>query len=145
APGGATSASRVAVSSPVSLGALIAFQARFEYDTKPDLDGAPGEHVLNEYLIAIDPASASVAWVRPTGQRTVASINEVPGLTVPATRVVSATAGLPAGVVASSVSPTASAFTATGNPLWSAPLSAPTRSSPTLANGLLLVATDAGQ
>src|SRR5262249_31205352 len=29
--------------------------------------------------------------------------------------------------------------------LWSAPLSAPTRSSPTLANGLLLVATDAGQ
>jgi MYXO-CTERM domain-containing protein len=141
---GSFAGSRVAVSSPALLGSLIAFQARFEYDMKPDVDGAQGLHVLREVLVAVDPRAAAVAWQRPSGQRDITSINEVPELNLSPTPAAFSSAAGPLVAVTSSVSPIVRVFDAAGTELWTAPLSGATRSSPVLSNGLLLVATDAG-
>jgi hypothetical protein len=77
---GAFISRRVAVSSPVALGGLIAQVVRFDYDLRADIDGQPGLHDLHEYLTAVDAQSARVAWQVELGRRQVSSTNEVPAL-----------------------------------------------------------------
>jgi outer membrane protein assembly factor BamB len=136
--------SRNAVSSPSVLGDLIVFTARFEYDLKANPDGTAGAHVLREYLVAVNPATAAVAWQRVIGHRDVLSINDVPELNLSPTPATFASESGMLLAVTSSIEAKVRVFDQAGSEAWSASLSAPTRSSPVFANGLLLVATDMG-
>jgi outer membrane protein assembly factor BamB len=135
---------RVAVSSPVLAGGLVVFTARFEYDLAAKPNGAPGTHPLHELVVAVDPAKIAVAWQLEIGRREAATLNEVPELNLAPTPVVFATDGNPLLALASSIVPTVRVLDLAGAEQWSTSLSAPTRSSPVLANGLLIVATDVG-
>jgi MYXO-CTERM domain-containing protein len=132
------------VSSPALLGSLVVFVARFEYDLKPNANGTAGKHLLREYLVAVDPAAATVAWQQEIGRLDALSINEIPELNLSPTPASFATATDPLVAVTSSIAPQVALFDIGGKQVWSASLSAPTRSSPVFANGMLLVATDAG-
>jgi MYXO-CTERM domain-containing protein len=140
----AYNSSRVIVSSPALLGDLVVFVARFEYDLKNNPDGTAGNHVLREILYAVDRATAAVAWQQEIGHKDVLSINEIPELAMSPTPASFATESDPLVAVTSSVAPQVAVFDIGGKQVWSASLSAPTRSSPVLANGMLFVATDLG-
>src|SRR5262249_39693504 len=92
APPASFSRKRPPVSSPARLGDLVVFQVRFEYDVRPDADGAGGLHTLHEVLVAVDPATARVVWQQQTGSRNIGSINEVPELNMSPTPAVFASA-----------------------------------------------------
>jgi MYXO-CTERM domain-containing protein len=136
--------SRHAVSSPALLGGLVVFVERFEYDLYAPAKPYAGLHTLREYVVAVEPTTAQVAWQRELGHRDVASMNDVPELNLSPTPVAFATAGNPLVAVASSVAPAVGVYDLGGVQVWAGSLSAPTRSSPVLANGMLLVATDTG-
>jgi outer membrane protein assembly factor BamB len=136
--------SRVIVSSPALLGDLVVFVARFEYDLKNAANGTPGKHVMHEILFAVDRATASVAWQQEIGRKDVDTMNELPELSVSPTPASFATETDPLVAVTSSIVPNVAIFDIGGKQVWSASLSAPTRSSPVLANGMLFVATDLG-
>jgi MYXO-CTERM domain-containing protein len=144
-PAGKVLTRRHAVSSPTAVGNLIVFQIRFEYGVQDQTAGVAGHYELNEYAVAVDPQTQAVAWQRQTGARTAATVNQIPELNLSPTP---ASFGGAAGAlvaVSSSVSPSLHVLdAATGIALWTTTLSAPTRSSPVFANGLLLVATEAG-
>jgi MYXO-CTERM domain-containing protein len=140
----AYASSRTIVSSPALLGDLVVFVARFEYDLKNGANGVPGKHVLHEMLFAVDRATASVAWQQEIGRKDVDTMNEIPELSISPTPASFATETDPMVAVASSIVPTVAVFDIGGKQVWSASLSAPTRSSPVLANGKLYVATDLG-
>jgi outer membrane protein assembly factor BamB len=140
----AFASSRVIVSSPSLLGDLVVFVARFEYDLKNAANGAPGKHVLREVVFAVDRATASIAWQQEIGRLEVQTMNEIPQLSVSPTPASFATETDPLVAVASSIVPNVAVFDVGGKQVWSASLSAPTRSSPVLANGMLYVATDLG-
>jgi outer membrane protein assembly factor BamB len=135
---------RVAVSSPVAMGGLVVFVARFEYDLAAQPNGAPGKHPMHELVVAVDPAKIAVAWQQQIGSREAATLNEVPELNLSPTPVVFATEGNPLVAVTSSLDPKVRVLDLGGAEQWSTSLSAPTRSSPVFANGLLVVATEAG-
>jgi outer membrane protein assembly factor BamB len=135
---------RNVVSSPALLGDLVVFVSRFEYDLKAKPDGTRGGHVLREILAAVSPAQREVVWQQEIGRRDVESINDVPELAVSPTPLSFATESNPLVAVASSIVPQVRVLDIGGKQVWSASTSAPTRSSPVLANGLLVVATDAG-
>jgi hypothetical protein len=141
---GSFTTSRHAVSSPARLGDLIVFVTRFEYDLNPPTLGAPVSHSLREYVVAVDPKTAAVAWQQELGHRDAPTTNDIPELNVSPTPVSFATDASPLVAVASSIVPTVQVYDIGGRQLWSASLSAPTRSSPIFANGLLVVATDMG-
>ncbi|HVU52854.1 MAG TPA: PQQ-binding-like beta-propeller repeat protein, partial [Polyangia bacterium] len=141
---GAFTSSRHAVSSPARLGDLIVFETRFEYDLKPPTFDTLPTHVLREYLVAVDPKSATVAWQQEIGERVAPTTNDIPELNLSPTPVSFATSASPLVAVASSIVPTVQVYDIGGRQVWSASLSAPTRSSPILTNGLLIVATDMG-
>jgi outer membrane protein assembly factor BamB len=136
--------SRHAVSSPALLGDLVVFVARFEYDLNPPQYGAPANHTLREYLVAVDPKAATVAWQQEIGHRDAPTMNDIPELNLVATPVSFATDASPLVAVASSIVPAVQVYDLGGQQVWHASLSAPTRSSPVFANGLLIVATDMG-
>jgi MYXO-CTERM domain-containing protein len=145
APDAATVASkRYVVSSPALMGDLIVFVTRFEYDLKTVPGGTPGKHVLREVVVAVSPSTRAVAWQQEIGRVDVASINDVPELSVSPTPLSFATDSNPLVAVASSIVPKVQVLDLGGKELWSASLSSPTRSSPVFANGLLVVATDLG-
>jgi outer membrane protein assembly factor BamB len=136
--------SRNAVSSPALMGDLVVFTARFEYDLSNNPNGTAGAHVLREYVVAVNPATATVAWQREIGHWDVLSINDIPELNLGPTP---AAFGSDTGTllaVTSSIEAKVRVFDQAGSEAWSASLSAPTRSSPVFANGLLLIATDLG-
>lgn len=141
---GSFRAQRFAVSSPVSLGALVAAVVRFDYDMRPESDGQPGLHLLREFLAALDAQTGRVAFMAPLGERTASTINDVPALGLSPTPVVFCSAGGPLVAAPSSVAPALGVFDAAGDQLASLALSGSTRSSPVLSNGMLFVATDAG-
>lgn len=143
-PAGSYGTSRNAVSSPSLLGDLVVFVTRFEYDLKPPTYGALGVHTLREYVVAVDPKTATVAWQQEIGHRDAPTTNDIPELNVSPTPVSFATASSPLVAVASSIVPVVQVYDLGGKQLWNASLSAPTRSSPVFANGLLVVATDMG-
>jgi MYXO-CTERM domain-containing protein len=138
------SASRHAVSSPALLGDLVVFVTRFEYDLNPPVYGAQGIHTLREYVVAVDPKTAAVAWQQEIGHRDAPTANDIPELNVSPTPVSFATDASPLVAVASSVVPVVQVYDVGGKQVWNGSLSAPTRSSPVFANGLLVVATDMG-
>jgi outer membrane protein assembly factor BamB len=131
------------VSSPMTAAGLIIVQLRRE-DTLAQPSGV-AKVVMREFVVAIDPSSATVRWQRALGTKMVENANGVPELS---------TCPTPAGfagetgafvVVSSSVLPRVAVLDAlTGEERWGATLSAPGRSSPIFSNGRLFVATDAG-
>jgi hypothetical protein len=141
---GTFTTSRHAVSSPARVGDLIVFVIRFEYDLKPPTFDVPATHTLREYLVAVDPKSATVAWQQEIGSRVAPTTNDIPELNLSPTPVSFATDASPLVAVASSIVPTVQVYDLGGRKAWSASLSAPTRSSPIFTNGLLIVATDMG-
>jgi MYXO-CTERM domain-containing protein len=118
--------------------------ARFEYDLNANANGTEGLHLMREYVVAVNPAVPAVAWQQEVGRRDVQSINQVPELHLCPTPASFVGADGPLVAVASSLSARVRVFDQRGNEAWSGDLSAPTRSSPVFANGVLLVATDAG-
>jgi outer membrane protein assembly factor BamB len=140
----AFTSSRHAVSSPALLGDLVVFVTRFEYDLKPATVGAPVVHTLREYIVAADPKTAAVAWQQEIGHRDASTSNDIPELNVSPTPASFATESSPLVAVASSIVPSVQVYDLGGKQLWAASLSAPTRSSPVFANGLLVIATDMG-
>jgi outer membrane protein assembly factor BamB len=140
----AYTSARTIVSSPALLGDLVVFVARFEYDLKNNANGTAGGHVLREILFAVDRATASIAWQQEIGRKDVQSINEIPELAVSPTPASFATESDPLVAVTSSIAPKLAIFDIGGKQVWGASLSAPTRSSPVLANGVLYAATDLG-
>jgi hypothetical protein len=141
---GTFTTSRHAVSSPARFGDLIVFVTRFEYDLNPPAPGALGAHTLREYVVAVDPRAASVAWQQEIGHRDAPTTNDIPELNLSPTPVSFATDGSPLVAVASSIVPAVQVYDVGGKQVWTASLSAPTRSSPIFTNGLLVVATDMG-
>jgi hypothetical protein len=140
---GAFTTSRHAVSSPARLGDLVVFVTRFEYDLAPPPSG-PAMHTLREYLVAVDPKTATVAWQQELGHRDVQTTNDIPELEMSPTPVSFATDASPLVAATSSIVPTLQVYDLGGRQVWSGSLSAPTRSSPIFVNGLLVVATDMG-
>jgi MYXO-CTERM domain-containing protein len=136
--------SRRAVSSPALLGDLVVFVIRYEYDLNPPQYGAPAVHTLREYLVAVDPKTTSVAWQQELGHRDAPTTNDIPELNVSPTPVSFATDSSPLVAAASSLVPSVQVYDVGGQQVWKGNLSAPTRSSPVFANGLLVVATDMG-
>jgi hypothetical protein len=141
---GTFTTSRHAVSSPARFGDLIVFVTRFEYDFPPAAFGAVATHTLREYVVAVDPNAAAVAWQQEIGHRDAPTSNDIPELGLSPTPVSFATDASPLVAVASSIVPTVQVYDVGGRQVWSASLSAPTRSSPIFTNGLLVVATDMG-
>jgi hypothetical protein len=141
---GTFTTSRHAVSSPARFGDLIVFVTRFEYDLASSGHDAPPAHVLREYVVAVDPKAATVAWQQEIGHRDAPTSNDIPELGLSPTPVSFATDASPLVAVASSILPTVQVYDIGGRQVWSASLSAPTRSSPIFTNGLLVVATDMG-
>ncbi len=141
---GSFGSSRHAVSSPARLGDLVVFVTRFEYDLDPPAYGALGVHTLRELIVAVDPKTATVAWQQEIGHLDASTTNDIPQLNVSPTPVSFATDASPLVAVASSILPTVQIYDAGGRQVWTASLSAPTRSSPVFTNGLLVVATDMG-
>lgn len=140
----AYSSSRTVVSSPALLGDLVVFVARFEYDLRNNPDGSPGKHTMREVLVAVDRGTATVAWQQELARREVQSLNEIPELGLAPTPASFATETAPLVAAASSIAPQVALYDVGGKQVWTASLSAPTRSSPVLANGMLFVATDLG-
>ena len=136
--------SRHAVSSPARLGDLVVFETRFEYDLTPPTFDVPATHLLRELIVAVDPRSAAVDWQQEIGNRVVPTTNDIPELNLSPTPVSFATDSSPLVAVASSIVPVVQVYDVGGKQVWNASLSAPTRSSPVFANGLLIVATDMG-
>jgi MYXO-CTERM domain-containing protein len=143
-PAASVVGARNAVSSPVLMGSLVVFVSRFEYDLAAAPNGAPGRHLMREYVVAVDPATVAVAWQVELGHKDVATLNEVPELNLSPTPVVFATSANPLVAVASSLDAKVRVLDLSGAETWSTTLAAPTRSSPVLANGLLIVATELG-
>jgi outer membrane protein assembly factor BamB len=133
------------ISSPAGHPGQLLIDRRVEDRLDTDGDGVADRYLLAESVSALDPEDGHRLWWSPNGKLDTGDENRIP------TQGVCPTPALfrgPAGTlvaVTSSLAPRVRVLdVADGQERWSAELSGPTRSSPLLANGRLVVATDAG-
>jgi MYXO-CTERM domain-containing protein len=134
------------VSSLAGQGAQIVFARRVEDRLDRDHDGVTDSIALEESVLAIDAHEGRLLWSKPNGRVVTADPNQVPSYGYcPTPALYASVAGETLVAVASTLSPQLRVLAlATGDERWSAEVSGPTRGSPVLANGRLVVGTDAG-
>jgi outer membrane protein assembly factor BamB len=135
-----------ATSSIAQAGDVLLFQQRMLEFVDTDRNGLVETFIMREETIAVDPGSAGVAWRVSAGRVVTQDRSAIPAFGVCPTPLVYADArGQLLAAAASTLSEEVRVLQASsGAQLWSKALSAPTRSSPVLANGRLVVATNAG-
>ena len=134
---------RQATSSPALVGDRVVVVIRFDYNRDEDFDGMAETFTMNEYVIAVDPASRAVAWQTANGTGTVTQATLVPGQAVAPSPAGEAGGGAIA-VGSTLVAAMRILSTATGATFATLPQDAPMLGSPTAANGRLYAATEAG-
>ncbi|MBI4834751.1 MAG: PQQ-binding-like beta-propeller repeat protein [Planctomycetes bacterium] len=132
-------------SSPVKIGNLIGFTARFDYFIDTNADSIVDQYTLNEYIIAIDPAAHSIKWQKNIGARITADQNKIPPLGLcPAPATMSSASG-ELIVTASSLAEELRIINpADGETISIYPLDDACQSSPAIANGKIFIATKKG-
>ena len=133
-------------SSVAGAGDRLFFDRRVEDRVDRSGDGAVDTLVFDEAVLAVDAAEGKVLWSRPNGRRDTDDLNGGPtyGL-CPTPALYRGSSSETLLAVASSLSPRLRVLDpAGGDERWSAELSGPTRGSPLLANGRLVIGTDAG-
>ena len=135
-----------AASSLAVAGGLLLFQQRTLELGDSDADGIVDTYLMREETIAVDPATAAIAWRTANGRVLTQDRNAIPAFGVCPTPLAYADkTGRRLAVTTSTLSSRVRVLdAATGVEAWSKVLSAATRSSPVMANGRLFVATDAG-
>jgi MYXO-CTERM domain-containing protein len=123
---------------------VLAFRLDERFDN--NADAAADRFVSRERLLGLDPATGAIAWTKELGQLDTTDGGRVPMHLMTATPAIYRdAAGAVAVAAASSLQAQLRVLDATtGKELWAAELAGATRSSPVLANGRLIVATDAG-
>ena len=137
--------SRSVVSSLAGLGGQLVFDRRLEQRLDTDDDGVADRVELTETVLALDPADGTLAWSRPNGHLR-ARLDGIPshGL-CPTPALYRTGAGETLVAVASSLDPTLRVLElASGAERWTVTLAGPSRGSPILANGRLVIGTDEG-
>jgi outer membrane protein assembly factor BamB len=133
------------VSSLAGVAGQIVLDRRVEVRADLDGDGINDTVELTESVLALDPSDGKLLWSKPNGHlRT--GIDGVPthGL-CPTPALYKGTSGETLVAVASSLAPTLRVLElGSGAERWSGELSGPSRGSPLLANGRLVIGTDAG-
>jgi outer membrane protein assembly factor BamB len=125
---------------------VIVFGLRTDDLIDTDGDREADRFIMQEQVTAIDPATGKVLWSMANGQVDTRDGNSTPmeGL-VPTPLLYQTPSGQMVVAVASTLSNRVRVLGATdGAELWGQALSGPSRSSPALANGRLVLATDAG-
>ncbi|MFH1227815.1 MAG: PQQ-binding-like beta-propeller repeat protein, partial [Planctomycetota bacterium] len=145
-PAGTLLGTKLAASSLMFAGSDVYFTARFDYYLDTNADTLSDQYVLNEYVIAVDPATKSVRWQKPTGTRVTADQNRIPpyGL-CPTPAAFLSFDGRPLLAVLSSISSELRIVDAVqGDTLFTAGLDAPCLASPAVANSRIFIATRTG-
>jgi outer membrane protein assembly factor BamB len=132
-------------SSLAGVAGQIVLDRRIEAYVDPNADGLADAVELDEVVTALDPADGAVLWSKANGHRR-SAIDGVPTHGVcPTPALYRGSSGELLAAVASSISPTLRVLDLTsGAERWSAELSGPSRGSPLLANGNLVIGTDNG-
>ena len=135
-----------AASSLAQAGDLLLFQQRMLEYADADGNGLVETVIMREETIALDPGAARIVWRVPAGRVATQDRSAIPAFGVCPTPLVYADVrGQMLVATASTLSEQVRVLNASsGAQLWSKALSAPTRSSPVLANGRLVVATNGG-
>jgi MYXO-CTERM domain-containing protein len=135
-----------AVSSLAAIGGLIVLQTRLDDAMDTDANGTADRYLSRESVVAIDPASAAIAWQKDVSRAVLDDPNDVPKFFVCPTPAGFASDGGSALVAAaSSLAPAAVVFdAATGQEQSRISTSGAALASPVLANGRLIIATLAG-
>ena len=135
-----------AVSSLAAAGGLLLFQQRTLEYIDSGATGVVDTYLMREETVAVDAAKAAVVWRLANGRVLSQSRSAIPAFGVCPTPLVYADrTGRLLAVTASTLSNRLRVVdVATGTETWGTTLSAATRGSPVLANGRLIVATDAG-
>lgn len=135
-----------AVSSLVAVGDRVIFQQRFLELIDSDNDFALDTYVMREETIAVSTAGPAIAWRVSNGQVSTRDRSAIPAFGTCPTPLVYADASARTYLATmSTLTPRLRVLDASsGIEAWSKTMSAPTRSSPVLANGRLVIATDAG-
>jgi hypothetical protein len=139
-------ARRFRLSSLAAVDGTILVDARGDDSIDTDKDGAPDLFRVREEVIAIELASGQVAWATANGVRDATDQNQIPthGL-VPTPGIHRALTGEALAVVVSTLTARLSVVDLQTGGLRSVlALPSTTRSSPAVANGRLIVATDTG-
>jgi outer membrane protein assembly factor BamB len=148
-PGGAAGtvlARRIVLSSLGLADGLILLDARADDRVDTDRDGVADLFRLREVVFAVDAVSGRTAWTHANGTLDGADANQIPthGL-VPTPGVHRALTGEGIAVVASTLAARVAILDLqSGNLRSNLPLPSPARASPAVANGRLILATDAG-
>lgn len=135
-----------AVSSLASSGDLLALLWRLDDRLDSDGNGQADRYLSRELVAAIDGQSRRVLWTRPVGRLESGDPGRIPthGVT-PTPTIFRSVGGDLLLAVASSLTATLRVLDLPdGGERWKTSTSGPTRGSPLLANGRLLVATEAG-
>ena len=145
-PVGVILGTKLATSSPMKVGSLVAFVVRFDYSLDTNADDMPDQYILNEYMIAVNPASHLVEWQKSLGSRITSDQNKVPAFGLcPTPASMLDMDSNPLLVVCSSLTAELKIVNPSdGQGLASYPLDGATRSSPAIANSRVYVATENG-
>jgi parallel beta-helix repeat protein len=132
-------------SSPVKIGNLIGFTARFDYFIDNNADDIADQYNLNEYLITIDPTAHLVKWQKNIGTRITADQNKIPPFGLcPAPAAMSSASGELIAAVSSLAAEFRIINPADGETISNYPLDDACQSSPAIANGKIFIATKKG-
>jgi hypothetical protein len=144
--GGQVVAQQLSVSSLTAAGGRVVADVRTDDSMDTDGDKVADRHLLREYVLAVDLATAEVAWQRPNGRALVTDPNEIPKFWLcPAPFTYPTVDGQLLIGAASTLTPSLTIFdAATGAEQWATQAAAPSLGSPLLANGRLIVTTRAG-
>jgi outer membrane protein assembly factor BamB len=134
------------LSSLAGAGGRIVVDRRIEDLLDRNGDGSTDFIVAEESVLAIDPSDRKVVWSRPNGRLETSDPNRLPFYGFcPTPALYDGVGGERLVVVSSSLSPRIRVLElGGGQERWSGELSGTTRSSPLMANGRLVVGTDAG-
>ncbi len=146
-----------ATSSLAAVPGALLFDLRVDDALDTNADGIADQFLLRESMMAVSAKDGHVLWQRANGRSVVSSFNDIPKYWLCPTPTVyqslsssgvssSATVrASPLVAIASTLTPSLQVLRAsTGALLWSKTLPAPSRVSPVLANGRLIVATETG-
>lgn len=131
-------------SSPAGNAEGLAFAMRADDRITSTADGS-NTYLSQEVLFAVDGANRKVLWSKANGRLASQDPNDTPNYEfLPTPALYHSASNELLIAAASTLSPSLRVFSINGDERWTTTLSAATRSSPVLANGRLVVATDAG-
>jgi hypothetical protein len=133
------------VSSAAGGDGAIALSVRADDSFGANASGEPDSFVTQEHLFLVDPAGPTILWSRPHGRLETRRSDDIPNFDfLPTPLLYRSASGERLIAAASSLEADVKVFASNADERWRGGLSAATRSSPVLANGRLVVGTDAG-